>query len=129
MLDGRLLTWDILAKSINEILSSEYANIEEDRFVGPWFLNKEEVHSNFSRAIESKLFTYLWNDVLRHQQKDKIFNDQSIATFGDLVKVFNRQLAGEHVDIFSELAHTVFDKNIEITAPKLDENVSDDIDE
>ena len=72
-LDGRRLTWDSLAKSINEILSTEYAHLEEDRFIGHWFLNKEEVQSQFSKSIESKLFTYLWNDVLRHQQKDKIF--------------------------------------------------------
>lgn len=128
-LDRRQLTWDILAKSINEILSSEYAHIDEDRFIGPWFLNKDEVHSDFSKAIESKLFTYLWNDVLRHQQRDKIFNDQNINTFSDLIKVFNRQLSGENIDIFSDLAHSIFDKNIEASTPKPDENTSDDTDE
>lgn len=129
MLDERWLTWDSLAKSINEILSSEYAHLEEDRFIGPWFLTKEEVNSQFSKAIESKLFTYLWNDVLRHQQKDKIFNDQSVTTFSDLIKVFNRQIAGEHVDIFSELVHSAFDKNIEASAPSVDESVTDETDE
>jgi len=129
MLDGRQLTWDILAKSINEVLSSEYAHLEEDRFIGPWFLNKEEVNSQFSKAIESKLFTYLWNDVLRHQQKDKIFNDQNVATFSDLIKAFNRQTAGEHVDIFSDLVHSTFDKNIEASAPRVDEGAPDETDE
>jgi len=129
ILDGRQLTWDILAKSINEVLSSEYAHLEEDRFIGPWFLNKEEVHSQFSKAIESKLFTYLWNDVLRHQQKDKIFNDQNVATFSDLIKAFNRQASGEHVDIFSDLVHSTFDKNIEASAPKADDSDSDETDE
>jgi hypothetical protein len=128
-LDGRRLTWDSLAKSINEILSTEYAHLEEDRFIGPWFLNKEEVQSQFSKSIESKLFTYLWNDVLRHQQKDKIFNDQNIGTFSDLIKVFNRQIAGEHVDIFSDLVHIAFDKNIEASTQTMDENVSDETDE
>jgi hypothetical protein len=129
MLDGRQLTWDILAKSINEVLSSEYAHLEEDRFIGPWFLNKEEVNSQFSKAIESKLFTYLWNDVLRHQQKDKIFNDQNVTTFSDLIKAFNRQTAGEHVDIFSDLVHSTFDKNIEASAPRVDEGAPDETDE
>lgn len=129
MLDGRQLTWDTLAKSINEVLSSEYAHLEEDRFIGPWFLNKEEVNSQFSKSIESKLFTYLWNDVLRHQQKDKIFNDQAISTFSDLIKVFNRQLAGEHVDIFSDLVHSTFDRNIETSTPKVDESTSEETDE
>jgi hypothetical protein len=128
-LDGRRVTWDVLAKSINEILSTEYAHLEEDRFIGPWFLNKEEVHSQFSRAIESKLFTYLWNDVLRHQQRDKIFNDQNISTFSDLINVFNRQLAGERVDVFSELVHQAFDKNIAAVTPAAEESATDENDE
>jgi hypothetical protein len=128
-LDGRRITWDILAKSINEILSTEYAHLEEDRFIGPWFLNKNEVHSQFSKAIESKLFTYLWNDVLRHQQRDKIFNAQDIATFSDLIKVFNRQLAGDRVNVFSELVHQAFDRNIAEATPVAVESVVDETDE
>ena len=128
-LDGRRITWDILAKSINEILSTQYAHLEEDRFIGPWFLNKNEVHSQFSKAIESKLFTYLWNDVLRHQQRDKIFNAQDIATFSDLIKVFNRQLAGDQVDVFSELVHQAFDRYIAEATPAVDETVVDETDE
>jgi hypothetical protein len=120
LLDGRRLTWDALAKSINQILSSEYAHLEEDRFVGPWFLSKDEVQSQFLNSIESKLFTYLWNDVLRHQQKDKIFNDQNITTFSDLIKVFN---------IFSELVHMAFDKHIEAASPSLVEVANDETDE
>jgi hypothetical protein len=128
-LDGRRITWDILAKSINEILSTEYAHLEEDRFIGPWFLNKDEVHSQFSTAIESKLFTYLWNDVLRHQQRDKIFNAQYISTFSDLIKVFNRQSAGEQVDVFSELVHQAFDRHIAEVIPVADETSTDGKDE
>jgi hypothetical protein len=128
-LDGRRITWDILAKSINEILSTQYAHLEEDRFIGPWFLNKNEVHSQFSKSIESKLFTYLWNDVLRHQQRDKIFNAQEIATFSDLIKVFKRQLAGDQVDVFSELVHQAFDRYIAEAIPVVDETVVDETDE
>lgn len=128
-LDGRRITWDILAKSINEILSTHYAYLEEDRFIGPWFLNKNEVHSQFSKAIESKLFTYLWNDVLRHQQKDKIFNVQNIATFSDLIKVFNMQLAGDQVFVFSDLVHQAFDRYIAEATPEIDESIIDETDE
>jgi hypothetical protein len=128
-LDGRRITWDVLAKSINDILSTEYAHLEEDRFIGPWFLNKDEVKSEFSKAIESKLFTYLWNDVLRHQQRDKIFNAQNISTFSDLIKVFNRQSSGEQVDVFSELVHQAFDRNIAESTPVADETGIDEKDE
>jgi hypothetical protein len=128
-LDGRRITWDILAKSINEILSTEYAHLEEDRFIGPWFLNKNEVQSQFSEAIESKLFTYLWNDVLRHQQRDKIFNALEITSFSDLIKVFNRQLAGDQVDVFSELVHQAFDRYIAEATPVVVETVVEETDE
>jgi hypothetical protein len=128
-LDGRRITWDILAKSINEILATEYAHLEEDRFIGPWFLNKDEVQSQFSKAIESKLFTYLWNDVLRHQQRDKIFNGQAITSFSDLIKVFSRQLAGDPVQVFSELVHEAFDRKIVEAIPTVAEPVVDDTDE
>jgi GTPase SAR1 family protein len=128
-LDGRRITWDILAKSINEVLSTEYAHLEEDRFIGPWFLNQDEVRSQFSKAIESKLFTYLWNDVLRHQEKGKIFNDQDIVSFSDLIKIFNRQSAGEPIYVFSELVHQAFDRNIAKVTPVVDETVVDDRDE
>jgi AAA domain (dynein-related subfamily) len=128
-LDGRRITWEILAKSVNEILAREYAHLEEDRFIGPWFLNKNEVHSQFSKAIESKLFTYLWNDVLRHQQRDKIFNAQEITTFSDLIKIFNRQLQGDQVHVFSELVHEAIDRNIAESTPITDEAVIDSTDE
>jgi hypothetical protein len=128
-LDGRRITWDVLAKSINEILSTEYAHLEEDRFIGPWFLNKDEVKSKFSKAIESKLFTYLWNDVLRHQQRDKIFNAQNIATFSDLIKAFDRQASGEQVDVFSDLVHQAFDRNIAKVMPVLNDAGIDEKDE
>lgn len=128
-LDGRRITWDILAKSINEILSTEYAHLEEDRFIGPWFLSKDEVQSQFANAIESKLFTYLWNDVLRHQQRDKIFNAQDISTFSDLIKVFSKQCAGVQVEVFSDLVHQAFDRNILEATPVVDEAVIEEIDE
>jgi hypothetical protein len=128
-LDGRRITWNNLAKSINETLSTQYSHLEEDRFIGPWFLSKDEVHSQFSKAIESKLFTYLWNDVLRHQQRDKIFNSQEISTFSDLIKVFNQQLAGAQVMVFSELMHQAFDRNIAEATPAVDETVVDETDE
>ncbi len=128
-LDGRRITWDILAKSINEILSTQYTHLEEDRFIGPWFLNKNEVTFQFAKTIESKLFTYLWNDVLRHQQRDKIFNAQDIATFSDLIKVFNRQLSGDQVNVFSDLVHQAFDRYITESTPVVDETVVDETDE
>ena len=124
-LDGRRLSWEILAKSINEVLATEFAHLEEDRFIGPWFLNREEVQSNFSNAVESKLFTYLWNDVLRHQDKDKIFNENAISTFGDLIKTYLKQLSGQSVFLFSNEVHERFDYFIELSNASLKDSTEE----
>lgn len=128
-LDERTLSWEILAKSINEVLSAEYAHLEEDRFIGPWFLNSEEVQSSFSSAVESKLFTYLWNDVLRHQDKYKIFNEQAISTFGDLIRTYHKQLYGQSVYLFSNEVHARFDHYIELNNISSDDLEEDNAEE
>jgi hypothetical protein len=71
----------------------------------------------------------LWNDVLRHQQRDKIFNAQNIATFSDLIKAFDRQASGEQVDVFSDLVHQAFDRNIAKVMPVLNDAGIDEKDE
>jgi hypothetical protein len=115
--DERTITWRIFATSINEVLSNEFPSLDEDRLIGPWFLTQGEVASNLHSAIQSKIFTYLWNDVLRHHHKDKIFNEDNISTFGDLVKAFNQQAAGEKISIFSETVHAVFDRQLRQAIP------------
>lgn len=110
--DERRMSWRIFATSINEVLSIEFPSLEEDRLIGPWFLSQEEVSSNLHAAIQSKIFTYLWNDVLRHHQKDKIFNKENVKTFGDLVKTFNQNTESERLPIFSERVQEEFDRQI-----------------
>lgn len=109
-IDERNVSWEVFASSINAVLKAEFTNLEEDRLIGQWFLSQNEVEHSFKEAIQSKVFTYLWNDVLRHHQKNKIFNDQYIFTFGDLVKLLERQFAGEKTFIFSDRIHAEFDK-------------------
>ena len=110
--DERTISWRIFATSINEVLSAEFPSLEEDRLIGPWFLSQEEVASNLHSAIQSKIFTYLWNDVLRHHQKDKIFNKENIKTFADLVKTFNQKTEEQKLPIFSEKVQEEFDRQI-----------------
>lgn len=124
-IDKRHLSWEILAKSINEVLAIEYPHLEEDRFIGPWFLNSYEAQSDFSNAIESKLFTYLWNDVLRHQEKNKIFNEYAVSTFGDLIKTYQKQVSGHDVILFSQEVHAKFDYYIQLNK-SLQENLEEE---
>ena len=68
-------------------------------------------------AIESKIFTYLWNDVLRHHEKAKIFNPNQVSTFGDLIKTFNQQSSDESLYVFSDAVHAAFDRKIIAAIP------------
>ena len=80
------LPCDVLKTIINELMEKN-GNIEEDRFVGPWYFNSTEINqisrftlaSNSERAIggladpiTNKLFQYLRQDVFRNNP-DAIF--------------------------------------------------------
>ena len=81
------IEWSQFAPLINSAL--EHEAIAEDRLLGPWFLNSTELKdvSAAKSALKGKLFLYLWNDVLRHNQRSIIFDDQ-INNFGQLIERF-----------------------------------------
>jgi adenylate kinase family enzyme len=62
--------WDDLRSRINDKLL-QIPGIHEDKLIGPYFLKQTEIQD--SEKILHKLFHYLWDDVLRHQQ-GKLFN-------------------------------------------------------
>ncbi len=90
------ISWSIFAKAVNSILSNDA--IPEDRHLGPWFVNTEEIATpeDAKKALTGKILMYLWDDILRHSERSVLFH-QDIKTFGSLVKKFN---AGDV--IFSE---------------------------
>lgn len=77
--------WKDFASLINEILQAK--QVPDDRLLGPWFLNGSEL-SNEQAALSSlkgKLLLYIWDDVLRHDEKDIVFASD-INTYGALIK-------------------------------------------
>ena len=116
-IDQRLVSWSIFASAINEVLTAEFPSLDEDRLIGQWFLSQDEVDARFHSAIESKIFTYLWNDVLRHHDKAKIFNQNQVTTFGDLIKTFNKQSSDESCFVFSDAVHAAFDRKVIAALP------------
>lgn len=116
-IDQRVVSWSIFASAINEVLTAEFPSLDEDRLIGQWFLTQDEVDTRFHSAIESKIFTYLWNDVLRHHEKAKIFNPNQVSTFGDLIKTFNQQSSDESLYVFSDAVHAAFDRKIIAAIP------------
>ena len=55
--------------------------------------------------------------MLRHHEKAKIFNQNQVSTFGDLIKTFNQQSSDESAYVFSDAVHAAFDRKIIAAIP------------
>ena len=84
------ISWPKFAEAINKVLVAE-CKVPEDRLVGQFFLNRNELKDepSMKEALKGKLFVYLWDDVLRHIGHNKIFSD-SQSTFGELSSNFEK---------------------------------------
>ena len=78
-------TWRKFAEAINDKLKNLSSPIPEDRLLGPWFVTSDELKSSPESVLTGKLFSYLWDDVLRHGLATELFRP-NIKTYGDLVK-------------------------------------------
>ena len=82
------VSWKDFALAINDELAG--AEIPEDRLLGPWFLGHSELaDAEASRdALSGKLFMYLWDDVLRHDDRSRIFS-AGVRNYGELVRKYH----------------------------------------
>ena len=88
---NKWISWDVLKTAINTVME-QGNNIEEDRFVGPWFFKSTEIAeiNAFTQAADgdergsmpdpltNKLFQYLRQDVFRNNP-DVIFHSSYTA--------------------------------------------------
>jgi MoxR-like ATPase len=73
---ARVLTWNQIRKAINEELSSEAYNINEDKLLGFYFISKSTLlgsESDFMTVFKNKVLMYLFDDAVK--QKRKTFFD------------------------------------------------------
>jgi hypothetical protein len=93
-LDGRPIQfrekcyeWNSFRKSINSTLKSK---VNEDKLIGPFFMNKTELIN--SEAVKNKLLLYLREDVLRHNP-EYLFSYE-LNTFTDISEAYDDKLNG-----------------------------------
>lgn len=81
------ISWASFAGEVLNTMLKEF-RVPEDRMIGPFFLNETELQ-DWQSALRSKLFVYLWDDVLRHKTQDRsrLFSDK-FGTFGELYNSF-----------------------------------------
>ena len=77
--DTSYLAWPKFASRLNQYLS-EKLSIQEDRFIGPYFVKDSELLG----SVPGKILIYLWDDLLRHGDRGRIFDLKKNSTYGDL---------------------------------------------
>lgn len=91
------LEWNKLRKAINELLSSDDVKVNEDKLLGPFFINSnkyivpgtiDELDKEFYKLVENKVLMYLYEDAAK-TKKSKVFADNINSNrFSALKKAF-----------------------------------------
>lgn len=92
--DAKIIKWNILRKSINNMLLKE-CKVNEDKLLGPFFISGEVFENatsnpdEFFNAFNSKVLMYLFEDAGKMHQK-KLFAgiDQNELTFSKVCEDF-----------------------------------------
>jgi AAA domain (dynein-related subfamily)/Restriction endonuclease BpuJI - N terminal len=89
--------WNALRKAINNRLTESDLNVNEDKLIGPFFINENELASeSFDLIFKSKLLMYLFEDVLKHRSGK--FFAQGLNTFSKILKAYD---AGQKIFDFN----------------------------
>lgn len=74
------LNWNQLRKAINELLSSDKFKINEDKLMGPFFVNPKKIAPKDSNIMEGSIF----NDVFKNKVLMYLFDDAAKQKRGQL---------------------------------------------
>ena len=110
-----LYEWNKVRRAINKKLKVD-GKINEDKLLGPFFLNKTELlkckncQEEFDEIFKSKILMYLYEDILKHKKID--FFVEGVQTLSDIMnayddgKVFNFEI--EKIQIESDSYESKF---------------------
>lgn len=104
--DARIVTWNDIRKAINDELSSENYNINEDKLLGPYFMSKTVLEGSedyFIKMFKNKVLMYLFDDAVK--QKKNTF-------FGKCKEEKKSVRYSEICDAFDEKGVFIFPDNI-----------------
>ncbi|WP_322446710.1 AAA family ATPase [Robertmurraya mangrovi] len=86
----REIAWNTLRKAINKRLTENDLNVNEDKLIGPFFINKNDlVSENFDSIFKSKLLMYLFEDVLKHRSGK--FFAPGLNTFSKILTAYDNK--------------------------------------
>lgn len=113
------IVWDKLRRKINGLMKN--LRINEDKFLGPFFISPNDLNDRFSDVFKDKVLLYLCEDVGK-LKRGRLFRDET-ATYFELCKQFDR----DGVAIFKgiELADVVAGKPSEGVAAESEEETEE----
>lgn len=94
--NARLVKWNDLRSAINDVLSSESYNINEDKLLGPYFISKSILESEdekeFIKVFKNKVLMYLFDDAAKQKKKtffEKCKDEVKGVRYSDLCNQFD----------------------------------------
>lgn len=108
--DGEIrnISWRIFINLLNVRLTTKL-RVPEDRLIGPWFVKSHELCG----TIPKKVLLYLWDDLLRHEGKEIIFDTENLFIFGDISQALENKKPIFCNDFLNELKATSIDSIFE----------------
>lgn len=91
---SRDVTWNDIRTAINDALSSNDYNVNEDKLMGPFFIAKNDLESSeseeFINIFKDKVLMYLFEDAAR-QKRNTFFNKCKHIRYSDICEQFENE--------------------------------------
>lgn len=94
--EAREVTWNDLREAINDCLSSESYNINEDKLLGPYFVSKKILESEddkvFIDVFKNKVLMYLFEDAVKQKRKtffEECSDKSNAVRYSEICKLFD----------------------------------------
>lgn len=92
------IPWRIFVREVNDFLIATY-DIPEDRLLGQWFVKSHELNA----PVPDKILLYLWDDLLRHEERGLLFNGSAGKTYGQVHEAQKKKRPVFHADFLERL--------------------------
>ena len=89
---AELISWNGLRQAINDELSTDTYNVNEDKLMGPFFLSEGALKDNtsFKEAFKNKVLMYLFDDVVK-QKRRSFFKCENSNRYSSICSAFDRE--------------------------------------
>ncbi|MGL5724836.1 AAA family ATPase [Cetobacterium sp.] len=117
-IDNYDISWEKFRNAINSILLD--SGIREDRLIAPFFINQNDFQENISKNNEfvldkeifkSKILMYLYEDILKYNNKSILFSDE-IKSFSGLLESFESKENSKKIKIFNEKFYAIVNDDV-----------------